>query len=166
MQRTIIGFLILGSLITAPALSIGAGAVYKNLLVENGDGYLGLVGDVYFKLLPFLGVRFGIAEVDLPEGETSYKFGVHTGANLFLAFPLEGMPISPYILFGLTYAGDRNKRLDLIGGGGFNLSLNPQFGIYVESAINYYSHENPAGIKSEGNPLYIGGGIKVKIPML
>ena len=164
-KTTLIGIMGICFFASANAFTFGAGGVYKNLLVENGDAYPGIVADAYFKVLPFLGIRVGLVDVDMPEGGTSYFFGLHTGADLMLTIPVEGIPISPYILFGATYSGNGVTKIDLDGGVGFDYFFTPQMGFYLEGAIHYFSYD-VAGYKTDGNPLYFGGGLKIKVPML
>ncbi|HIE05561.1 MAG TPA: hypothetical protein EYP58_02040 [bacterium (Candidatus Stahlbacteria)] len=161
MSKLLTAIVIFSMFGSAYAISFGAGGEYRNLLVDGVDANPGIVADVYFKMLPFLGARFGIADIDMPEGSTNYTVGVHTGADLMFFIPLQGAPIDPYLLLGFTYTGNGATVIDLTGGAGVDFFFNPQFGLYLEGAINYKDIEDV----DSSNPLYIGGGLKVKVPM-
>jgi hypothetical protein len=143
--------------------TFSVGAAYKNLAGPEGtDPYFGITADVITKIHPMIGVRFGIAEVNLPSGATTMFFGTGVNADILIFIPMAGM-LSPYIPVGVWYK-DYNtySAITLKGGVGADFAFGG-LGAYLEGGIEFQSISPDVGDSQTENPLYVAAGLRFPV---
>lgn len=127
--------------------SIGLGGRYDNIGgPEDTDPYFSIRADVMCKPFPFLGLRMGLIEVDLPEDATWMHFGTGVNADVLIFIPMAGM-VQPYVLTGLWYRSLENVQTQFVLHGGLGAELGfGGFAGYLEGAFNMTS-TTPEGME-------------------
>jgi hypothetical protein len=192
MRLSISLFLLL--ITSGHAIWVSIGTYYKDPDYANFDPYLAIGSDVGLKLLPFLGIRLNLFDVELADTSRFYAFGIYAGSNakpiMSYMYPLSLPEImvyftpksqfSPYMLFGFGYCKSEDKHyffpfstVNFLFGSGFDLFLEKGKGIYFESTVSHirhrYTYTDWMGQKKTEtitfSPIAIGGGIKVRFSL-
>ena len=143
-------------------LSLGLGAAYANLAgPEGSDPYFSIRADAMVNVLPMLGVRVGLAQVDLPEGGTFMQFGTGFNVDLIINIPMTGM-VNPYIPVGVWFESNGGTEINLKGGLGAQMGFGG-FNGYLEGGINFTSFSPEVGESSSSHPLYVQAGIRIPV---
>jgi hypothetical protein len=144
--------------------SIGLGARYDNLAgPEETDPYFSIRADVMCKPFPFLGLRMGVIQIDLPEDMTWMHFGTGVNADVLVYIPMAGM-VQPYIVTGFWYRNmqDSFSQIELHGGLGAEVGFGG-FAGYLEAAFNMDSF-TPEGMDGETDTWFYGQ-LGVRVPV-
>ena len=144
--------------------SIGLGARYDNLAgPEGSDPYFSIRADVLCKLMPIVGLRAGLIQIDLPTDATAMHIGTGVNADVLIYIPMEAM-VKPYVVTGIWFTSLQDYYTDirLIGGLGAELGFGG-FSGYLEGAFNLDAL-TPEGLDGTSNTwFYVQGGVRIPI---
>ncbi len=149
--------------------SIGLGIAYDNFIHSNSavNAYPSIRADLMFNVLPILGLRVGLLNVDIKEDATGGTMfglgsGVYSDICLFIPMPLS---IMPYIPFGVwyfnKYFGMNSSHLAFKGGLGGMMGFGNLRG-YLELGANFITDSPSGGASFSEHWFY--GQLGVRLP--
>ena len=158
--------------------SFGLGGQYTLMAPSAVDpdsdySYPSIVADVMVDVIPMIGLRMGLAAIDIKsdeEGGTIFELGTGVYGDVVVKIPMAGM-VTPYIPVGIWYYNKYHDAdvslLALKGGIGAMMGFGGVNG-YLEGGVNFANMSYGEGIPLEDRSdvwFYIQGGIRVPIGM-
>jgi hypothetical protein len=163
--------------------SFGLGGMYtiggpSEVDLDSNYSYPSIVADVMVDLLPIVGLRMGLVQVDIKsdsapaEGGTQMAFGTGVYGDVVFKIPMAGM-VTPYIPIGVWYYNryhgtDDLSLIGLKGGAGAMMGFGG-VSAYLEGGVRLASFSFPTGYPVESKSytyFYVQGGIRVPIPSM
>lgn len=164
--------------------SIGLGAMYTingpSMLGQDSNySYPSVVADVMVDLMPIVGLRMGLVQVDIKsdsapaEGGIDMAFGTGVYGDVVFKIPMAGT-LTPYIPIGIwyynRYHGADQSLIGLKGGVGAMMGFGGVAG-YLEGGVRLasftYGDDYPYPLEDKSYTyFYVQGGIRVPIPSM
>jgi len=148
-------------------LSLGLGVAYDGLAGPDGmDAYPSIRADAMVNVLPMLGVRMGLAQVDIKDdlqGGTLMEFGTGVNVDLIINIPMAGT-FNPYIPAGVWFFSNGGTTIVLKGGLGAQMGFGGVMG-YLEGGINFTNYSPEVGEGTSMHPLYVQAGVRIPIQL-
>jgi hypothetical protein len=145
---------------------------------DSNYSYPSIVADVMVDLLPIIGLRMGLVNVDIKsdedpdEGGTKFEIGTGVYGDVVAKIPMAGM-VTPYIPIGIWYYNRYHDAdvslLGLKGGVGAMMGFGGING-YLEGGVRLasftYGEDYPYPLEDKSYTwFYLQGGIRVPIGM-
>ncbi|OPX18414.1 hypothetical protein BXT86_01260 [candidate division WOR-3 bacterium 4484_100] len=171
-MKKLLALMIIAGLSGLYAGSIGLGIAYDDFMHSDStvSAYPSIRADIMTNILPILGLRTGLVNVDIKEDEaggTMFSLGTGVFCDLCLFIPMASS-ITPYIPLGVwyfnKYQGFDMSHLAFKGGLGGMMAFGGING-YLELGVNFTSVTPEGGESSSDHWFYGQLGVRVPVGM-